>query len=267
MSEADGSIPGTSVGSPGHPYGSHTGGLDIDLGYFQLYVPDNHLRRIGIHHDMAGVNQYHLLETPPFLDVWRTALLIAYFAEHPRLRAIGVDGKVGPLVEDALDELVILGFLDEDLRDSIPLAYEITDTGLGWFRFHHHHLHVSLSPVVDIVSDLDLTPGTLNKKSKGDPIHAFLELDAGYDVKLVDPSKVALILNGHTRLHPDPKHSKVGDHDGDGVPDLKLRFDRQAILDALEDGDVELTLTGMIGGTWFRDTVTLTVEEPGNGKK
>ena len=25
------------------------------------------------------------------------------------------------------------------------VTYETTDMGRGWFRFHHHHLHVSVS--------------------------------------------------------------------------------------------------------------------------
>jgi hypothetical protein len=25
------------------------------------------------------------------------------------------------------------------------ITYEVTDMGRGWFRFHHHHFHISLS--------------------------------------------------------------------------------------------------------------------------
>ena len=36
MSEADGAIPGESIGQPGHPAGTHVDGSDMDIGYYQL---------------------------------------------------------------------------------------------------------------------------------------------------------------------------------------------------------------------------------------
>ena len=47
MSQADGATPGTDVGQLRHPPGSHTLGLDIDTGYYQIYTPDNLLRSLG----------------------------------------------------------------------------------------------------------------------------------------------------------------------------------------------------------------------------
>ena len=62
MSEADGSIPGTSTGNPGHPPGSHEHGFDIDIAYYQLYAPDNLLRAVGIHFYGPVMDAFHLLE-------------------------------------------------------------------------------------------------------------------------------------------------------------------------------------------------------------
>lgn len=109
VSEADGSIPGTSIGAPGHPPGTHTNGLDLDAGYYQLFANNNWMRAIGRHHDESYVDEYHMVAPPYALDVWRTALFLAYLAEHPRLRVVGVDGQAGLLLEDALDALVGLG--------------------------------------------------------------------------------------------------------------------------------------------------------------
>jgi hypothetical protein len=81
---------------------------------------------------------------PILLDPWRTALLIAYIAENPAIRVIGVDGKVGPVIETALDQLVKAGWLPDIDGVYIPLAYEVENTGLGWFYHHYHHMHVSL---------------------------------------------------------------------------------------------------------------------------
>ena len=260
MSEADGAIPGSSIGYPGHPPSTHEDGLDIDLAYYQHFAEDNLMRVIGWHHDAFAVEQWHLVEPPFGLDVWRTALLIAYLCEHPRVRVIGVDGQAGPMLELALDELVDLGWLDRASREAIPLAYEIVDQGYGWFRFHHHHLHLSLSPTADVVESVDLRPETLNLKCKGETVTAYLELAEGYDIEAVDASKVALILDGHTLLYAMPGRAKVGDYDKDGIPDLMVKFDRQRLLEFVVPGTVELTLTAVASGRFIRGTDTVHVK-------
>ena len=147
MSEADGSTPGTRVGSLRHPPRTHEHGNDIDTAYYQLFSPDNLLRPVGDSY-IGTENQYHLIGDPYALDVWRTALFIAYLSEHPDLRVVGVDGQIGLVLEPALDQLETLGWIDEDLNESIPLAYEVVDHGWGWYLFHHHHMHISMINVL-----------------------------------------------------------------------------------------------------------------------
>lgn len=144
MSEANGAIPGTSVGSPGHPAGTHVNGRDIDIAYHQLTGANNHLRAV-CPHTTNGQDQYHCTGAPNNLDVWRTALFIASFHASPNLRVIGVDGRIGPLVESAITQLCAGGWVNNGACSSLKMTYEVTDTGRGWFRFHHHHLHVSVS--------------------------------------------------------------------------------------------------------------------------
>ena len=53
---------------------------------------------------------------------------------------------VGPLIESAIDQLCAGGFVTGAACGSgLALAYETTDQGRGWFAFHHHHLHVSIT--------------------------------------------------------------------------------------------------------------------------
>ena len=93
-----------------------------------------------------GQDQYHCVEEPSILDVWRSALFIGHLHASNQLRVIGVDGKIGPLVESAMDQLCDNGWLDNAAcRGGRQLAYETTDQGRGWFYFHHHHLHVSIT--------------------------------------------------------------------------------------------------------------------------
>jgi hypothetical protein len=266
MSEADGSIPGTSTGNPGHPPGSHEYGLDIDTAYFQLFAPDNLLRAVGEHFNGPFDDAFHLLGEPYALDVWRTALFIAYLSEHPRTRVIGVDGKIGPILEEAFDELVAAGWIEADLRDSIHLAYEVEDTGRGWFLHHHHHLHLSTYPVFDFVASLELHPETLHRASQGQWVTAYIELEeyfdllgAEFDATLIWPEYVALNVDGNTLIYAEPGPLEIGDFNGNGVSDLMVKFDRRAVLDAIGDGEVEVSLTGVADGWFFQEVDTILV--------
>lgn len=144
MSEADGAIPGTSVGSPGHPAGTHVDGHDMDIAYYQVSTSDNRLRAV-CEHVASGEDVYHCVDNPDQLDPWRTALFIGHLHANPNLRVIGVDGRVGPIVEAALRELCTGGWVTGTACTSPRMTYETTDAGRGWFYFHHHHLHISVS--------------------------------------------------------------------------------------------------------------------------
>jgi hypothetical protein len=145
MSEKDGAIPGTSIGSPGHPAGTHVNGFDMDIGYFQTTSPDNKLRPI-CEHKLDGKDQYHCVKEPHLLDLWRSSLFLGAFLSSPRIRVIGVDGKVGPLVLAAMPRLCAAGYLPAAACTAAKtkLAFEVTNEGRGWYQFHHHHLHISL---------------------------------------------------------------------------------------------------------------------------
>jgi hypothetical protein len=144
MSEADGSIPGTSIGQPGHPASTHEDGLDIDIGYFQAGTVDNKLRPI-CEHTSGGKDQYHCVAPPDKLDLWRNTLFLGALMTSELVRVIGVDGQVGPLVEQAMPALCATGWLPQKSCTAVgkKLAYETTDQGYGWFQFHHHHQHLS----------------------------------------------------------------------------------------------------------------------------
>ena len=146
MSEADGSIPGTSIGQPGHPAGTHVDGYDMDIAYFQLTGTNNYLREI-CPHTTGGAEQYHCTADPNNLDVWRHALFLGALFTSSRVRVIGVDGRVGQLMLNTMPTLCANGWLPQAACTAAQtkLAYEITDTGRGWFQFHHHHSHISLN--------------------------------------------------------------------------------------------------------------------------
>jgi len=51
------------------------------------------------------------------------------------------------------------------------------------------------------------------------------------------------------------------DHDGDGIPDLMVKFDREAVIELLEPGEnVLVTISGNLdGGLLFEGTDTIRV--------
>ncbi len=152
MSDKFGDIPGTHdindkvVNDQGHPAGTHENGRDMDIAYYQVGTSNNYLREV-CPHSTGGKEQYHCTDTPDKLDVWRTALFLGTLLEFSRIRVIGVDGKVGALVEAAAGVLCADGWLPQKSCDNFSnkITYEETDMGYGWFLFHHHHLHVSLN--------------------------------------------------------------------------------------------------------------------------
>lgn len=120
-----------------------------------------------------------------------------------------------------------------------------------------------------IPATIDIDPDTLNLRSQGRWITAYIELLGGLDVEDIDVSAVALegdiFLEGvlFAELHP----TEIGDYDGDGVPDLMVKFDRSAVQELVSvGGNVELTVIGKWGPAPFRGSDTIRVIEPGEGQ-
>ena len=155
MSEQNGSIPGTSDGQPGHPAGSHERGYDMDIGYYQLGVANNRLREICPHTE-GGQEAYHCTGAPTSLDVWRTTVFIGKLMDSPQYLTVGVDGLVGPILQQAAAVLCDEGTLTGKActangfaasRNSFGrgLSFDVSEASdIGWFFFHHHHLHLSI---------------------------------------------------------------------------------------------------------------------------
>lgn len=115
-------------------------------------------------------------------------------------------------------------------------------------------------PEVDvIVATVDLVPGTINLKSRGKYVHAYIELPSGYDVANIVLDSVVLADDDCPAL---AKGSKVGDRDNDGILDLKVKFARKSLKSAIvTGGNVELTISGSLtdDGPVFVGTDTVRV--------
>lgn len=104
-----------------------------------------------------------------------------------------------------------------------------------------------------ITATVDFDPDKLNFASKGKWVTCYIELPAPHSAEDIDLSTVAIVQVGEEILDPAlfrEGPTEIGDHDSDGVTDLMVKFDRQALIAILqslgyEDGDeVELTVAG-----------------------
>jgi len=92
-----------------------------------------------------------------------------------------------------------------------------------------------------ITASIDIDPDTLNINSTGNWITCYIELPDGYGIADINISTILLNDVVPSEDHP----TNISDYDNDGIPDLMVKFDRQAVQGILEVGDnVAITVTG-----------------------
>ena len=111
--------------------------------------------------------------------------------------------------------------------------------------------------MLQTATTIDFDPDTLNLQSKGKWVTVYTELPARYNVTEINVSTMMLNETVPAELHP----TEIGDYDSDGIPDLMVKFDRQAVIDMLPVGDaVNVTVTGKLyDGTPFEGSDTIRV--------
>lgn len=144
--QKDGVTPGYDVASPRHPESTHDQGGNIDIAYFQT-DGDNHAEIVcndgSVHADgfcSPAATDSHKVDLP------RQAFFMAKIFAYPRLRVIGVDQVLAPLITDAAKVLAALPSTDPQYitPQELNAFYFQMASGSGW-PFHHHHIHVSLN--------------------------------------------------------------------------------------------------------------------------
>jgi len=101
--------------------------------------------------------------------------------------------------------------IDADNRDNYPLMSPWTPT----------------PPV--ITATVDIHPQTLNLRSRGKWITAFIELPEDYNVADINVSSIMLNDTIPAELRP----LAIGDYDEDGIPDLMVKFDRAEVISCI----------------------------------
>ncbi len=108
-------------------------------------------------------------------------------------------------------------------------------------------IHAGLSATVE------LDPRVVNKGESGTFITAYIELPYGYDPNTIIAESTRLnTINARTVEIPSTGPYDVGDYDWDGITDLMVKFDRQAVCDELNAELNEISLTIQLeDGTYF----------------
>ena len=133
-----------------------------------------------------------------------------------------------------------------------------------WFGMDANEARISHFAATDTTPpdlSISISPDTLNLKSKGKWVTAYIELAENYDVVDIDVSTIK--LDGTVPAETQP--AEIGDYDNDGTPDLMVKFDRASIQDILDVGDeVEIIITGELAdGTSFEGKDTIRVIDKG----
>ncbi|MEW5871039.1 MAG: hypothetical protein AB1894_17325 [Chloroflexota bacterium] len=109
--------------------------------------------------------------------------------------------------------------------------------------------------------DVNIDPDTLNLKSSGGWVTAYIEVYGDYNVTDINLS--TLFLEGSLPISDYP--FEIGDYDNNGIADLMVKFDRQVLIEYLAGtiGDVSLSITGTFSdGTPFEGSDAIAVINP-----
>jgi hypothetical protein len=119
---------------------------------------------------------------------------------------------------------------------------------------------------------VDVEPDTLNLRSQGKWITAYIELPEGHDVDSIDTSSI--LLNNTVMIDADAP-TAIGDVDRDGTLDMMVKFDRSQVISyILNNVDIEdkstavtFSITGRLeDDTVFQGIDTIRVLYTGKGR-
>jgi hypothetical protein len=148
MSEKDGSIPGTSIGKPAHPDGTHTGGHDMDVAYYQTDGINEPQIVCGDGSDTNYNGQpgkyndgYFCTTAANIVDWEKQVHFLAKIFESDQPRVFGVDQMLVKDLGAEVSKQYKAGAMSEKVYKDFNSKMAWGASG-GW-QFHHHHIHMS----------------------------------------------------------------------------------------------------------------------------
>lgn len=148
ISQRNGMTPGNDIGILRHPESSHDQGGNVDLAYFTTLARDGLVPYNDGHVicDAAGGSNDGSFctagaATSHVVDLQRQVYFLAQLFDHPRIRVIGVDRVIGPLLQAEAQRQRDLGLISQTARDRLT---SLLASGDGW-PFQFRVFHVSLA--------------------------------------------------------------------------------------------------------------------------
>lgn len=122
---------------------------------------------------------------------------------------------------------------------------------------HHDHpgVNVAFTPFPldiqqEIEAAIDIHPDTLNRKSKGKWVTAYIQLPEGYDPEdiAIDTVMISAIDDNPVAepLLAASSPTGTGDYNGDCIADLMVKFDRKTLIRMVSPGNCKITVTGAL---------------------
>jgi len=180
---------------------------------------------------------------------------------------------VAPAEEDAIIKMQVKdeqGYLSDTLLMTNSFYWEATEkSNLGYAL--KHTFQSGAADKTTVLANIDFDPDILNLKSKGKWTTVYIELPLEYNVSEIDIGTVSVTeINGQSLVEPlkviaDSKYGFVKDPefydiDGDGIPELMVKFDREKLSAFISIGQHTLTIAGKLkDGIEFKGTVLIKV--------
>jgi hypothetical protein len=160
------------------------------------------------------------------------------------------DGSFGPKSEygtGGIGSDIVLADLNGDRK----LDLAVTDQVLNAIDVGAVSVLLNIGPRSQtLAAEVDLDPKVINLKSRASWVTAYIE-PVGFDAANINLSTVRLAGS----VQAVSKFAVLGDHDADGIPDLMLKFSREALDPLLTPGRNSLELTGsLVTGESFAGT-------------
>jgi parallel beta-helix repeat protein len=154
-----------------------------------------------------------------------------------------------------------------DYEERYPDAEELDNSGIWDTPYVIDENNQDNYPLMEpwtpppISATININPKTLNLRSQGKWITAYIELPEGYDVGDIDVSSIRM---NETFVVDSTAPTQIGDYDGDSISDLMVKFNRTELTSyiynvlRIELGEVALTVSGQLNdGTPFEGSDTI----------
>jgi hypothetical protein len=146
LTQANAQTPGTDVGAPRHPAGTHQGN-DMDIAYFQIGGVNTPTSICGDGSDRNAngtpgrYNDGNFCTTTTNIVDWdREILWFGMLAQSPLVRVFGIDQTLLTPFQTGLNALEAKGTIDDAaLQRALILGVGLAG---GW-NYHFHHSHMS----------------------------------------------------------------------------------------------------------------------------